>query len=188
MRNYTTETKQIIMLVSCLKTCFLVQRITMRGKWALCQKSAFLKLISYNNILYSRNTISTEMEFLDITLTKDSGPLLHAVHSRSTGFDRNQTLFRERILGHQFDRRLVSFAPCYSQSLLLANFTENQTIFWGGILGHQFGRRLVSFAPSIHSSFYWQILQTTENNSVLKIHAKKFANKENSSIFVNSIL
>jgi hypothetical protein len=87
------------------------------------------------------------MEFLDINLTKDSGPLLHAVHSRSTGFYRNQTLFRERILGHQFDRRLVSFAPCYSQSLLLAYFTENQTIFIGEILGHHFGRRLVYFAP-----------------------------------------
>jgi hypothetical protein len=80
MRNYTTETKQIIMLVY-LKTCFLVLRITMRGKWDLCQKSAFLKLISYNNILYSWNTVSTEMEFLDINLTEHSSPLLHAVHS-----------------------------------------------------------------------------------------------------------
>jgi hypothetical protein len=53
MRNYPTPTKQIIMLLY-LKTCFLIQRITMRGKWAPCQKSAFLELISYNNILLCR--------------------------------------------------------------------------------------------------------------------------------------
>ena len=28
---------------------------------------------------------------------------------------------------HQFNKRLESFAPCYSQSLLLADFTENHT-------------------------------------------------------------
>ena len=31
------------------------------------------------------------------------------------------------ILGHQFNKRLESFAPCYSQSLLLADFKENHT-------------------------------------------------------------
>jgi hypothetical protein len=174
MRNYTTQTKQIIILVY-LKTCFLAQRRTKRGKWALCQKSAFLKLISYNNILYSWNTVSTEMKFLDINVTT----LLQAVHSRSTGwFDRNQTLFRERILGHQFDRRLVSFAPYYSQSFLLADFTENQTIFWGGILGHQFDRRIVSFAPCYSQSLL--LADFTENrklfcfkNPCIKIREQK---------------
>jgi hypothetical protein len=29
---------------------------------------------------------------------------------------------RDGILGHQFNKRLESFAPCYSQSLLLADF------------------------------------------------------------------
>ncbi len=37
---------------------------------------------------------------------------------------------RDGILGHQFDKRLESFAPCYSQSLLLADFTENHTLLW----------------------------------------------------------
>jgi hypothetical protein len=65
------------------------------------------------------------MEFLDIILTKDFGPLLHAVHSRSSG-----GLVRERILGHQFDRKLVSVAPCYSQSLLGGFYrTPKTTLF-----------------------------------------------------------
>jgi hypothetical protein len=32
------------------------------------------------------------------------------------------------ILGYQFNKRFESFAPCYSQSLLLANFTETHTV------------------------------------------------------------
>ncbi len=35
---------------------------------------------------------------------------------------------RYGILGHEVDKRLESFAPCYSQFLLLADFTENHTI------------------------------------------------------------
>jgi hypothetical protein len=31
---------------------------------------------------------------------------------------------RDGILGHQFDKRLESFAPCYSQSLLLADLKK----------------------------------------------------------------
>jgi hypothetical protein len=34
---------------------------------------------------------------------------------------------RDGILGHLFNKRLKSFAPCYSQSLLLADFEENHT-------------------------------------------------------------
>jgi hypothetical protein len=33
---------------------------------------------------------------------------------------------RDGILGHQFHKRLESFAPCFSQLLLLADFKENQ--------------------------------------------------------------
>jgi hypothetical protein len=36
--------------------------------------------------------------------------------------------FRDGILGHQFNKRLESFASFYSQSLLLADFKENQTL------------------------------------------------------------
>jgi hypothetical protein len=36
-------------------------------------------------------------------------------------------LARDGILRHQFDKRLKSFAPCYSQSLLVADFTENHS-------------------------------------------------------------
>jgi hypothetical protein len=32
------------------------------------------------------------------------------------------------ILGHLFDKRLDSFAPCYSQSLLMADFKEKHTL------------------------------------------------------------
>ena len=35
---------------------------------------------------------------------------------------------RDRILGHQFNKRLESFAPCYSQSLLLVDFKENHSL------------------------------------------------------------
>jgi hypothetical protein len=36
----------------------------------------------------------------------------------------------DEILGDQFNKRRESFAPCYSQSLLLADFKENHTIHW----------------------------------------------------------
>jgi hypothetical protein len=36
---------------------------------------------------------------------------------------------RDGILAHKFNKRLESFAPCYSQSLLLADFKENHTDF-----------------------------------------------------------
>jgi hypothetical protein len=36
----------------------------------------------------------------------------------------------ERIFGYQFNKRLESFAPCYSQSLQLADFKE--TILFSG--------------------------------------------------------
>ncbi len=34
------------------------------------------------------------------------------------------------ILEHLFNKRLESFAPCSSQSLLLADFIENHTPIW----------------------------------------------------------
>jgi hypothetical protein len=34
------------------------------------------------------------------------------------------------IFGHQFVKRLESFAPCYSQSFYWRIFKENQTILW----------------------------------------------------------
>jgi hypothetical protein len=34
---------------------------------------------------------------------------------------------RDGILGHQFNKRLESFDPCYSQSLLLADFNFKKT-------------------------------------------------------------
>jgi hypothetical protein len=37
------------------------------------------------------------------------------------------------ILGHQINRRLEFFVPCYSQSLLLADFTEKTVLFSGFI-------------------------------------------------------
>jgi hypothetical protein len=37
---------------------------------------------------------------------------------------------RNGILRHQFHKRLESFAPSYSQSLLLADFKENHTLLW----------------------------------------------------------
>jgi hypothetical protein len=45
-------------------------------------------------------------------------------------FTSSSSLTRDEILGHVLDKRLKSFAPCYSQSLLLADFTENHTLLW----------------------------------------------------------
>ncbi len=39
-------------------------------------------------------------------------------------------IFWNGILGHQFNKRLESFAPCYSQSLLQADFEEKLTLLW----------------------------------------------------------
>ncbi len=38
--------------------------------------------------------------------------------------------YGDGILGHQFNKSLESFAPCYSQALLQAGFQENQTLLW----------------------------------------------------------
>ncbi len=40
----------------------------------------------------------------------------------------NRHQARDGIRGHQFDRILESFAPCYSYSLLLVDFTEKQIL------------------------------------------------------------
>jgi hypothetical protein len=37
---------------------------------------------------------------------------------------------KDGILGHQFNKGLESFAPCYSQFLLLEDFKENHTFLW----------------------------------------------------------
>jgi hypothetical protein len=42
----------------------------------------------------------------------------------------NYEEYGDGILGHQFNRRLEFFAPCYSQTLLQADFKENHTLLW----------------------------------------------------------
>jgi hypothetical protein len=37
---------------------------------------------------------------------------------------------QDEILGHQFKKRLESFAPYYLQALLLADFEENNILLW----------------------------------------------------------
>jgi hypothetical protein len=39
-------------------------------------------------------------------------------------------VFWDGILGHHLNKRLESFATCYSQSILLADFKENHTLLW----------------------------------------------------------
>jgi hypothetical protein len=39
---------------------------------------------------------------------------------------------RDGILGHQLNKRLESLGPCFSQSLLLADFKEKKTILFSG--------------------------------------------------------
>jgi hypothetical protein len=36
----------------------------------------------------------------------------------------------KEFLDMNFDKRLEYFAPCYSQPILLADFTENHTLLW----------------------------------------------------------
>jgi hypothetical protein len=38
--------------------------------------------------------------------------------------------FGDVILGHQFNERLESFAPCYSKSLQQGDLKENRSILW----------------------------------------------------------
>jgi hypothetical protein len=40
--------------------------------------------------------------------------------------------FTDGILGHQFNKRLDCFAPCYSQTLLLADLKEKPYSFFSG--------------------------------------------------------
>ena len=46
------------------------------------------------------------------------------------GLKKRILVYRDGILGHQFNKRLESFAAYYLQSLLLADFKENHTLFW----------------------------------------------------------
>ena len=46
----------------------------------------------------------------------------------SQSLNRENNTYRDGILGHKFEKRLGSFAPCYSQSFLLADFKENHTL------------------------------------------------------------
>jgi hypothetical protein len=62
------------------------------------------------------------------------------------------------ILGHQVNKSLESFAPCYSQSLLLADFKENHSLLW-------FLKILTSEKQAISSLFMNSIL----NNGKMRV-------------------
>ncbi len=61
----------------------------------------------------------------EITVTS-----LYQEHAKNNRKILNLKKSRDRILEHQLNKRLESFAPCYSQSLLLADFKENHTLLW----------------------------------------------------------
>jgi hypothetical protein len=93
--------------------------------------------------------MSTEMEFLDISLIKYSSLLLNEIQSPfyrrillrkpystlvlnvvwslwSVDYTKRiENEYRDGILGHQFDKILESFVLCNSQCFLQAYFTEN---------------------------------------------------------------
>jgi hypothetical protein len=48
---------------------------------------------------------------------------------------------RDEILGHQFNKRLEYFAPCYSQSLLMAGFNAPYTSLASKILTKKPGKQ-----------------------------------------------
>jgi hypothetical protein len=64
-------------------------------------------------------------------------------------------MIRDGILGHQFHKRLESFALCYSQSFLLADFKENQTLLW-----------------------FTQYLQKNSRKKIESIHEKHFVEEK----------
>jgi hypothetical protein len=70
---------------------------------------------------------------------------------------------RDGILGYQFDKRLESFVPCSSQSLLLADFYRKP-----------------------YSSFILQQHMKTILTLLLKIRTIKSKKHKNSSLFMNS--
>ncbi len=51
-------------------------------------------------------------------------------NEESVQLNRIPIILQDGILSHQFDKRLESFAPCFSQSLLLAVCKENHTLLW----------------------------------------------------------
>ncbi len=53
--------------------------------------------------------------------------------SRWNAFPNTVYFTWDGFLGNEFDKKLESFAPCYSQSLLLAGLTENHTLYSGFI-------------------------------------------------------
>jgi hypothetical protein len=62
------------------------------------------------------------------------GSVSHRLSSCKINVLQNKREARDGILGHQFNKRLESFASCYSQSLLLADFKE--TILFSGFSNH----------------------------------------------------
>ncbi len=46
------------------------------------------------------------------------------------GLKKRILVYRDGILGYQFNKRLESFASYYSQSLLRADFKEKHTLLW----------------------------------------------------------
>ncbi len=50
--------------------------------------------------------------------------------SDSLHWKNKKKVTRDGILGHHFDKRLESFAPCYSHSFYWWIFKENQTLLW----------------------------------------------------------
>jgi hypothetical protein len=63
-----------------------------------------------------------------------SGSLIPMANQKSKKWgndsDWEDLVTRDEMFGHQFNKRPESFAPCYSQSLLLADFEENHTLLW----------------------------------------------------------
>jgi hypothetical protein len=74
------------------------------------------------------------------------------------------------ILGHQFNKRLESFAPCYSQSLLLADFKKNHTLLWCW-KSLQKKIRKTRKLESIHENYFVERKILVENQT--KLESKK---------------
>ncbi len=83
-------------------------------------------------------TISEPRRGNQMILTKLLLTMNRSLFTRCAGRDQvkynpiavTRSLFRDGILGQNFNKNLEFFTPCYSQSRLLAGFNENHTLFW----------------------------------------------------------
>ncbi len=99
--------------------------------WPPTKQAKFMaEIYGRNRTLMTQNVkpLSLSVSFHCATNSGFSNVYSSWLESRDGKKSKERT--KDGILGRKFNKRLVSLAPCHSQSLLLAYFTENHTLIW----------------------------------------------------------